>query len=102
MPDIEFEDPPGRLRTAQLPHSIIAAQLREKSGQWAIVARRSAGPSARGMAYQISHATPLKAYAPAGAFEAMSRTVDVRQDDGTRVKEFRVYARFVGEAAADG
>lgn len=102
MPDIEFEDPPGRPRAAQLPHSDIAAQLREKPRQWAIVARAPTGPSARGMAYQISHAARLKMYEPVGSFEAMARTVSVRQDDGTRVKEFRVYVRFVGEAAADG
>lgn len=100
--DIEFEDPPERRRAARLSHSIIAAQLREKPRQWAVVDRRPTSTSARGLAYTISHAMRLPAYRPVGSFEAMARTVDVRQGDGTRKPEFRVYARFVGEAAADG
>lgn len=102
MPDkITFEEPPGKIWPGRLAHAVIAATLREKPGRWAIVDRRPNGSSARGMAYLISHGDRLKSYKPTGSFEAMARTVDVRAEDGSRVKEFRVYARYVGQAASE-
>lgn len=102
MPDIEFEDPPSRNRTGKpavyLPE---AAELREKPGQWAVLFTRPNSNNACSAAYQIRRGS-MVAFKPAGSFEAMARTVDVRQDDGSRLREHRVYVRFVGEAKADG
>lgn len=104
MSDIEFEDPPPQYRggggrpACHLPE---AAELRGKPGRWAVLCVRPSRNKASCMAHQI-RTGGLMAFGPAGAFQAMARTVDVRQDDGSRLREFRVYARFVGETKADG
>lgn len=97
MPEeITFEDPPPNGREARASHAIVAAQLREKPGQWALVDRRSTARNAASTAYAIAHARGMRHYAPEGAFEAMSRTVHIKNPDGTRRTEYRVYSRYVG------
>lgn len=99
MPEgIVFEEPPeGRTRgPSRVSHAIIAAQLREKPGVWAVIDKRSSARTAANTAHAIKTARNLKHYRPAGSYEAMARAVDVKKD-GERVTEYRVYARFVGE-----
>lgn len=102
MPDIEFEDPPkGRDKSDRLSHVKIAAQLRERPQSWAVVARLGNARQAANAAYAIGHAAPLRAYEPAGSFEAMARAVDVRAQDGSRTREYRVLARYLGDVKAE-
>lgn len=90
MSEMQWEEPP---RAHQHPkdgggrHAEIAAQLREHPARWAKVFTFSEAEKARSMAYCISHAARMKAYEPAGAFEAISRKVG---------NETCVYARYVG------
>lgn len=100
--EIVFEEPPqGRYCNQRLSHAIIAAQLRERPGIWAVIDKRSTARRAANTANAIRSARNMAHYRPAGAYEAMSRTVSVRTEDGKRVKEFRVYARYVGEKKSD-
>lgn len=70
-------------------HTAIAAELKARPGEWARIETSTSPNAASSMANHISGAR-LKAYAPAGSFEAVSRTVD---------GEYRVYARYVGAAS---
>jgi hypothetical protein len=89
---ITFENPPPRQTgpSGTDPRSIAnartAAILRDLPGEWAIVSVRSTQRRASSYAYSINRGT-LHAYLPAGAFEAVARTVD---------GQHRVYARYVG------
>lgn len=88
MTEMKWEDPPGAKRGegAQGKHIIIAAELRGRPGAWARVAtyrnQRTAGSIAYGIRKGIQ-----RAYEPAGAFEAVSRS----DSEG-----YQVYARYVG------
>lgn len=86
MNEIVFEDPPRGGR-GYIKHAPIAAALREKPGQWARVASYATLRHTSHVAY-LMRSGRLKAYMPAGTFEAMGRTVD-----GVHA----VYARYVGE-----
>lgn len=92
---IKFEDPParggGREWSPKGTHEGIAALLKMKPLKWARVQTLSTVQSAANQADAIRNAK-LTAYAPAGSFEAVSRTVD---------GERRVYARFVGNASSE-
>lgn len=101
--EIVFEEPPEARRRgpSRLSHAIIAAQLRERPGVWAVIDKRATARSAASTANSIRTARNMAHYRPAGAYEAMSRTVPVKTESGERVKEFRVYARFVGEKKSD-
>lgn len=85
-----FEDPPSKPRLAAPPghHAKVAAELKEHPGEWARIGLYGSPSSAAAMAQGIRKGQ-LAAYRPAGAFEAVSRTVK---------NEYRVYARFTGEA----
>jgi hypothetical protein len=67
-------------------NTAIAAKLRDRPGEWAHINTYTTPGSAASCAQQINSGR-LAAYAPAGSFEAKSRTVD---------GERRVYARYVG------
>lgn len=92
---VRWEAPPPRVRTNLKgichPHvrsRVIAADLRERPGEWALVriygTDRTAAGSARSAAAVIARGHNA-AYGPAGAFEAVTRTVD---------GEVRLYARY--------
>ncbi len=80
---IRWEDPPeGRQagkRTTRRPLSLIAAQLRERPGQWALISE-SGDPT---FVARINKGVSW--WAPEGAYEATSRTVDGKM---------HVYARY--------
>lgn len=96
--EIRFEDPPpGREHVRQQSHAIIAAQLRERPGQWALVATKATSHKAAALAYAIRTARNLRHYAPAGAYEAVARSVRVTDPGSERERtEYRVFARYVG------
>lgn len=83
---LAWEEPPVtvRRRGHRLPvdHERIAAALRGRPGRWARLPMATTG-----LAGQIKRGD-LRAYRPAGAFEA------VRRGDGD---EIRVWVRFVGQ-----
>lgn len=83
---IEFKSPPPDGRGGSLADwSEVARQLKERPGEWAIVAQ---GVSAT-LAQAIKRADRA-AFAPAGTFEAVSRVSSTgRKRD--------IYARYVGE-----
>lgn len=68
-------------------HSLVAAQLRYRPGQWARIAVHSTASRAAGCAASI-RSGKLRAYLPAGSYEAAART-----EDGVHA----VFARYVGE-----
>lgn len=72
-------------------HSLIAAQLRHRPGQWARIATRASAANASSTAHAIRHGR-LKPYAPEGAYESAARTVDGKHG---------VFARYVGEEKPD-
>lgn len=83
MIKLKFENPP---EPDYVQHADVAKLLRRRPNQWARVGDYANPPSARSTAQSIRKAG-LRAYAPAGAYEAISREVD-----GQHV----VYARYVG------
>lgn len=84
-----FEDPPSpkNRQSSAAHHSTVAAQLKERPGEWARAGAYGSYGSSASMARHIRQGH-LAAYRPQGAFEAVARTVD---------GEYRVYARYVGE-----
>lgn len=90
MSEIKWEDPPrvdAYPRGGKGKHAAIAEQLKARPGVWGRVFSSASAESARSMAYFINRAVRVKAYEPAGSFEAVSRKID---------GETHVYARYVG------
>lgn len=87
-PGVTFGDlpKPGRSAAREL-HSLIAAQLRQRPGQWALIATRSSASTAGSTAHSI-RTGKIKPYGPEGTYEAAARTVD---------GEHQVHARYMGE-----
>lgn len=85
---IYFEDLPIRQQRTmkKSKHEQIAAKLRKRRGEWARIDTYKTGASMSSTAYHIRHAN-IAAYAPAGAFEAVGRTVDGKHS---------VWARYTG------
>jgi hypothetical protein len=92
---IRWEEPPPAgggnpgQRKPVLAHELIAVQLRQRPGDWALIHEQSSNPA---IISEINHGK-LRPYRPAGAYESVSRKV-------TGV--FQVYARYVGNDAQDG
>ncbi len=83
---IRWENPPEVVRPKPgVWHDAIAAQLRQRPGEWALIHIKHTTP--RTMSEDIMSAK-IKAYRPAGAFESKT----VRFDNAAHV-----YARFVGD-----
>jgi hypothetical protein len=83
-----FEDPPGQYRRrSRTDHAAIVKELKARPGQWAIVSTHPSGAAAYIAANRLRCGFPA-AYRPAGAFEAVGRSVG---------GEFRLYVRYVGE-----
>lgn len=74
------------MRTGGPDHVVIAAALADRPGEWAIVKEAKTQSAANAAAFQIKTGR-ISSYAPAGTYEAVSRTVDGKH---------RVYARYVG------
>jgi len=86
---IAWEDPPaGTARSGVTDWRRVADELRQRPGQWAVVATRPSSGAAATIAGAIRKGS--RAGMPSGAFEARARTVD---------GECRVYARYVGESS---
>ncbi|WP_030271233.1 hypothetical protein [Streptomyces sp. NRRL B-24484] len=81
---VEFLGPPP---AAETKHGRIARALRDRPSEWAVV-QRSASITRAASAAQAIRSAKLGAYEPAGAFQAVARTVE---------GEHRVYARWIGE-----
>lgn len=83
-----FEDPPeiDRVRPDGPKHTRIAAALRDRPGEWAIVKTTLTHGAAAAAAHQIKTGR-LSAYAPEGSFDAVSRTVEGKHT---------VYAKYLG------
>jgi hypothetical protein len=88
MTAIRFEEPPLSARPPYSKRASTkdAALLMERPGEWAVIREPASRMAAYAMAYQIRRGI-LAGFRPAGAFEAMGRTVN-----GT----YRVYARYIG------
>lgn len=82
MTEIKFQNPPRRKR-GRTDWVSVAEQLRQRPGEWALVARMSPATVVR-----IKRGG-YKAF-PAGEFEATSRNV--------RDKKADIYLRYVGGA----
>lgn len=89
---VEFREPPRADAYAHVDHKELAAHLRQRPGEWALVPKEYANNNtARSMACWIRKGN--SAYAPEGAFESIARK---DADDVTRV-----WVRFKGEAAQE-
>ncbi|MEH1168935.1 hypothetical protein V6V47_26480 [Micromonospora sp. CPCC 205539] len=92
---LRWEDPPPPTRrnprtpggaTAAAERAVrIAAELRARPGEWAVIAE---GANSRVLTTRIRHGV-IAVWRPAGAYEAVCRTVDGR---------ITVFARYVGAA----
>ncbi|MFI1182589.1 hypothetical protein ACH4UT_23960 [Streptomyces sp. NPDC020799] len=87
---VEFIGPPPVQKDTK--HTRIARELRAHPDTWGVVQRATTTTRAAAAAQAIRKAK-LAAYAPAGTFEAVSRTV---VEGGAA--EYRVYARYIGGA----
>lgn len=86
---IRFEEPPAKSASAtKTKHQKIVEKLVKRPGEWALIAAYTTPASMNSMAYVIRRGG-LKAYEPAGAFEAVARTTDGKH---------RVWARYVGRS----
>lgn len=93
MTVIRWEEPPsptpggpGKEKPV-IAHELIAVQLRQRPGEWALIVEGYAHSS---MGSLISRGK-IRPYAPAGTYEAVARSVN-----GTH----SIYARYVGEVAS--
>lgn len=85
---MKFETPPRERGDSKWVKEAI--ELRERPGEWAVLhTSKSAQLSAA--AARTIRVAKVKAWQPAGSFEAIARTVD---------GEHRVYARYVGNGDA--
>lgn len=86
---LRWEDPPepkpGGRRRDPRPWALVAAQLRDRPGNWALIEDACTNPN---LTTRIK--TGKGWWAPAGAFEARALAADGR---------FLVYARYIGEAS---
>lgn len=86
-----WEDPPARERSGRGPqdvnHGKVAESLKANPHTWGRVGKYSSANSSASVASHIRRGL-LTAYAPAGLFLAVARTVD---------GEHRVYAMYIGE-----
>ncbi|MDT3395569.1 hypothetical protein RKE29_02705 [Streptomyces sp. B1866] len=85
---VEFIGPPPAGKNTK--HDRNAQDLKARPGEWGVVQRTETNSRAASAAQAIRTAK-LAAYAPAGSFEAVARTVTE-----AGVAEHRVYARYVG------
>lgn len=84
---VNFCDPPRARSERTINHRELIQHLKERPGQWALVPRTYANSnSARSMAQYIK--SGKSAYAPAGAFEAVTRA-----EEGVT----RVWVRYIGD-----
>lgn len=84
---LRFEDPPKRAyRPRKTKHERIAEKLTNRPGQWALIDNYASVASVNSMAYMVRNGK-IKAYQPAGSFEAVARTADGKH---------RMWARYVG------
>ena len=82
---IKFQDPPPSATRRGL-HEKIAAKLRKRPGEWALIQHMSSTHNV-----DMIQRGRVKPYQPAGSFEATSR----KRDEG-----YDIYARYVGEVSA--
>lgn len=89
MSVIRWEDPPPSYAGCKgenkpvISHELIAFQLRQRPGSWALIHELKRSPA---LPTEINQGKQ-RAYRPAGAYESVSRQVDGM---------FRIYARYVG------
>lgn len=85
---LRFEElPPRAIPCGWTDNDAVAAELKDKRGQWATVKVYAKIQTASTAAYRINQGH-IGAYRPAGTFEAYARTI--------RGGDVRLYARFVG------
>ena len=88
---VVWQDPPARRwgmrRGDYVDHHLVAETLKSNPDAWAKVGKYRTVNSSASVASHIRGGL-LAAYAPAGTFEAVARTVD---------GEYWVYARYIGE-----
>ncbi len=89
---VRWEKPPDRRRTtaAVQDHKELAGELKANPGEWGHVLTYSAASTAGSVAQGIRSGRPLAWY-PAGAFDAVARTVS---------GQHRVYAVYKGGEVA--
>ena len=79
-------EPPNNRRGPSVKHGALAAELKTRPGVWAHALTVGTARSAASTAQAVRSAR-LSAYAPAGSFDARSRTVS---------GEYRIYIRYLG------
>lgn len=85
---IHFEEPPARAHRALVTkHEAIAAKLKKRPGQWALIEVYTTLSSANSIGYMV-RTGKTRAYGPRNSFEAVSRT---------RGRKYGVWARYIGE-----
>lgn len=92
MTDIKWQEPPSDGRERHGKWEPVADRLRSRPGAWALIAE---GVSASLRSNLVRG--NMKAFRPAGSFEAVSRNPRSGQS-GARVVD--IYARYVGEDVA--
>lgn len=88
---LSWEEPPKITTRPRTKFSEAARKLKARKGEWAKVADYPKAGTAATIA-NIIKTGRSRFFEPAGAFEAVSRTVE---------GEHRVYARYVGEEKED-
>ncbi len=87
---LHFEDPPpSRQYAGRIDHAAAVAELKAQPGRWAVISKHRTAAAANTAAGRVKHGFPA-VYKPAGAFDAVARTVK---------GEHRMYAKYRGESA---
>lgn len=88
MSDLKWETPPPQRRGRGFAYDEIAAALRSRPGEWALIAE----DIECALVSRINKGT-RRVWQPAGAFEARGQII---RTDG-KTKRSKVWARYVGE-----
>lgn len=87
MTDVQWEEPPARKCNARKDWASIAAQLRSRPGQWAVIDTDAAVSAAANFRRGVNRSFPV------GDFEFRAHGTN-----NNRVE--KIYARFVGAVAS--
>ena len=89
---LRWEEPPNRRQSKAARWASVAAELRARPGEWAVIEETGTNTTTASTVQYIKKGDGP--FAPIGAFEAISRS----ERGENRLIKTQVYARYVGGA----
>ncbi len=94
---LRWEEPPNRRQNKATRWAPVAAELRARPGEWAVIEETSNQTSTAATVQYVKKGDGP--FAPLGAFDAISRTERLpKGPGGGALTVTKVYARYVGGA----